>query len=98
MYIYTIDTNSIYKNIKYNDTFGHKIKELIRKVSQDSTKKYQDYVDGNKEIVESWDKDLKGLPKNRLTIKGKDWTPHFICLLFILGIVFIFIYFLSSLK
>ena len=99
LYIYTIEANSLYRQIKYNEAFNKKIKDLIYSVYNDPSKTSADYIKVNKEIVESSVKELEKVAvKNYLTIKGKDWTPHILCALFVLGVCLLFSEFLQTLK
>ena len=59
LYIYTIDVNSIYKQIQSNDTLVKNLKDLMREVLNDSNKSSKDYYLGNKKLLKLHWKKIK---------------------------------------
>jgi magnesium-transporting ATPase (P-type) len=87
MFIYTIETNAIVKQVKFTESLVEKRKIALKKSFVDKNKTYQDYLAENKTILESSLTEEKNSQiKNPFLIKEKDWIPHIMCFFFIAGI------------
>jgi hypothetical protein len=90
LFIHTIESNWLLSRIRFDESLLKELSDLIGKYYLDPTKTYADYLLAKKKAMEiKSSEEATLLLNNPLTIKGKDWMPHFISAFFLIGILLI---------